>query len=47
MGEDFAFARWVALEYPWLSSRGDQPTFYACARDQWRLMQRHNQTGKP
>jgi hypothetical protein len=40
MGEAFAFARWVVLQYPWMSKEGRKPVFYACARDEWRLMKR-------
>jgi hypothetical protein len=45
MSEAFAFARWVTLQYPYMSSEGDKPVFYACARDEWRLMQRSHPNG--
>jgi len=44
VGEAFAFARWVILQYPYMSSEGDKPVFYACARDEWKHMQ-HPQHG--
>ena len=46
MGESFAFARWVVLAFPWQSSQGDSPLFYACARDDWKYMQRQPQPGE-
>lgn len=46
MGNGFAFARWVSLAYSYLSSEGGNPVFYACARDEWRIMQREPQSEK-
>ena len=43
MGEAFAFARWVVLQYPYMASEGHKPVFYACARDEWKHMQRSAQ----